>query len=93
MELPRMRLRSQDLARTLMEHDGDGTRVTVRDLAAATGRHPSYVGAILTGTLNSVPAEVAAAWARRLGVDLLVLWTPDERTAAAVRGEPEAVSA
>lgn len=81
--MPRFRLHSRDLLRTLMQHTGDGTRTTIRDLAKAVGVHPSHIGELLTGAQNTASAEVAAAIAARIGVDLLVLWTPAQRTAAA----------
>ncbi len=78
--IPRMRLRDPDLLRTLMQHTGDGSRATVRDLADAADVHPSLVGRLLTGDQSTVPAEAAAGVCRRVGVDLLVLWAPAERT-------------
>lgn len=78
--MPRMRLRDPDLLRTLMEATGDGTRATVRDLADAAGTQPSTIGKLLTGERMTVPASTAAGICRRIGVDLLVLWAPAERT-------------
>lgn len=83
--IPRMRLRDPALLRQLMEHTGDGTRATVRDLAAAAEVHASIIGRLLTGAQTTAPAEAAAGVAARIGVDLLVLWTPAERT---VTGAP-----
>jgi hypothetical protein len=90
-----MRLRSPDMLRELMKHTGDGGAVSIRDLATAAGCHHSLIGRVLVGSDETFPAEVAGGIARRIGADLLVLFEPDERTAAAVRGErpAEAVSA
>ena len=79
--IPRMRLRSPDLLRTLMQHTGDGTRATVRDLATAAEVAPSHIGELLTGTQATASAATAASVAARIGVDLLVIWEPAERTA------------
>lgn len=81
---PRFRLRDPKLLRTLMQHTGDGTRTTVRDLADRASVHHSFVGKIIAGEQETVTAEVATAISRRIGVDLLVLWSPEERTTASV---------
>ncbi|GAA4702320.1 helix-turn-helix domain-containing protein [Streptomyces youssoufiensis] len=95
MTLPRYRLHNPDLLRTLMRHTGDGSRASVRDLARAAGVHASLIGELLTGRQATARAEDAAAISQRIGVDLLVLWTPAERTAGAVpvQDTPEAKSA
>jgi transcriptional regulator with XRE-family HTH domain len=64
-----------------MLHTGDGSRATVRDLADVAGVHHSYIGKLIIGEQATVTVEVASAIADRLGVDLLVLWEPVERTA------------
>ncbi|MER8158108.1 helix-turn-helix transcriptional regulator [Streptomyces sp. NPDC094472] len=64
-----------------MKRTGDGSRTTVRDLAKCAGVHPSYISEVLRGEQQTVSSEVAAAVARRIGTDLLVLWVPYERTA------------
>lgn len=90
------RLVSPALLRTLMDRTGDGSSVTIRALAAAAGCAKSTVGALLSGDQASVPEDTAYGIARRIGVDLLVLFTPDERTASIAVPTPaasEAVSA
>lgn len=79
----RFRLRSPDLLRTLLRHTGDGTRATTREIANLAGVHPSFIGKLLKGEQETVTFEVASAICHRIGVDLLVLWFPDERTASA----------
>jgi hypothetical protein len=64
----------------LMQHTGDGSRVTVRTLAASASCHASYISELMTGAQETANAERAAAIAARIGVDLLVLWVPAERT-------------
>lgn len=95
--IPRMRLRDPDLLRRLMQHTGDGSRATIRDLAASAGVHPSHIGELLTGAQDTASADVAAGVAQRVGVDLLVIWTPAERAAGdmpvGVPAADEAVSA
>jgi hypothetical protein len=85
---PRWRLRSPELLRTLMKNTGDGTRTSVRDLAAHAGCHFSHIGELLTGEQETASYNHAIGICRRLGVDLLVLWAPAERTDAAVRRVP-----
>nr|BFD90670.1 hypothetical protein KitaXyl93_20300 [Kitasatospora sp. Xyl93] len=78
----RFQLRSSELLRTLMQHTGDGTRTTTRELAQVAGVHHSFVGKLLIGAQETATAEVAGAIADRIGVDLLILWAPAERTTA-----------
>lgn len=95
MTLPRYRLHDPALLRTLMRRTGDGSRISIRELARTAQCQPSTIGKLLTAEQETVTAESAAAIARRIGVDLLVLWTPVERTAGAVpvQDTPEAKSA
>ena len=58
----------------LMERTGDGREVSVRDLADAAGCHPSKIGHLRTGERSTATHDEALAIAKRLGVDLLVLW-------------------
>lgn len=81
----RWRLRSPDLLKTLMQNTGDGTRTSARDLAEHAGCYPSHIGELMNGEQKTATYEHATAISRRLGVDLLVLWVPDERTASARR--------
>lgn len=78
-----MLLVSPDLLVLLMQRTGDGRGITVRDLAAEVGVHPSKIGFLRTGTQSTAPRRVALAIARRLGVDELVLWAPTGRTTPA----------
>ena len=82
---PRWRLRSPDLLKTLMQNTGDGTRTTARDLAEHAGCNYSHIGELMNGEQKTASYEHAIAICRRLGVDLLVLWVPDERTVSARR--------
>lgn len=93
LALPRFRLHDPELLRTLMQHTGDGSRTTVRDLARCAGVHPSYISELLRGEQRTASAEAAAKVAQRIGVDVLVLWAPDERTTGAAAQLAEAKSA
>lgn len=83
-----MVLVSPDLLITLMERTGDGTSVSVRELADAVGCHPSKIGHLRKGERETATDAEALAIARRLGVDLLVLWMPTGRTTPAPTPEP-----
>jgi len=78
-----MVLVSCDLLVMLMERDGDGQAVSVRDLADAAGCHPSKIGHLRTGERETATVAEAMAIAKRLGVDLLVLWRHAGRTVPA----------
>jgi hypothetical protein len=82
-------LHDPDLLRRLMRRTGDGTRTTVRELAKLAAVHHSIVGKLVAGDQETTTAEVAAAISGRIGVDLLVLWTPVERTAASAEQPAE----
>lgn len=82
----RWRLRNPELLRTLMQNTGDGSRATVRDLAEHAGCYPSHIGELLTGEQETASYEHATGVCARIGVDLLVLWAPVERSDTAVRG-------
>lgn len=69
-----MVLVSADLLVQLMQRTGDGREVSVRDLADAAGCHPSKIGHLRTGERETATHDEALAIAKRLGVDLLVLW-------------------
>lgn len=79
---------SRDLLVLLMERTGDGSRVTVRELADEVGVHPSKIGHLRTGEQKTLPRTKALACARRLGVDELVLWQPTGRAVCAPLEEP-----
>lgn len=69
-----MVLVSPDRLVMLMERTGDGREVSIRDLAEAAGCHPSKIGHLRSGERATATYEEALAIAKRLGVDLLVLW-------------------
>ena len=75
---PRWRLRSPDLLRTLMQHTGDGSRVSIRELAEHVGCAPSHIHKLLTEQ-ETVSYEHVVLICERLGVDLLVLAAPESR--------------
>ncbi|MDR3081970.1 MAG: helix-turn-helix transcriptional regulator [Streptomyces sp.] len=82
-----MQLVSADLLVQLMQRTGDGRDVSVRDLAHAAGCHPSKIGHLRSGERDTATHDEALAIARRLGVDLLVLWQHTGRANPAP-GEP-----
>lgn len=78
-----MVLVSADLLVQLMERTGDGRSVSVRELARVAGCHPSKIGHLRTGERETAEEDEAKAIAKRLGVDLLVLWKHAGRTVEA----------
>lgn len=80
-------LLDRDLLRRLMQRTGDGRQVTVRTLADAAGCSHATIGHLLTGRQLSVSRAHAAGIAARIGVDLLVLFTPTGRTVPAPRAD------
>lgn len=88
----RFRLHDPQLLRVLMKRTGDGTRATVRELAEIAGVHHSFIGKLLAGDQETVSIGVATAISGRIGVDLLILWTPVERAATAARQPIDAVA-
>lgn len=74
---------SPDLLVQLMERTGDGRPVSVRELARVAGVSHSKIGHLRTGERETADENEAPAIARRLGVDLLVLWKPTGRTVEA----------
>ena len=80
-------LLDRDLLRRLMKRTGDGRMVTVRALAEAAGCSHATIGHLLTGRQLSVSLAHAVGIAERIGVDLLVLFTPTGRTVPAPRAE------
>jgi transcriptional regulator with XRE-family HTH domain len=83
-----MVLVSCDLLVQLMKRTGDGREVSVRDLAEAAGCHPSKIGHLRSGERSTATHDEATAIAKRLGVDLLVLWEHTGRTVPAPPCEP-----
>ena len=79
---------SRDLLVLLMERTGDGSRVSVRELADVAGVHPSKIGHLRTGERKTESRSAALAIATRLGVDELVLWKPTGRAVCAPLEEP-----
>ena len=86
------KLVSADLMRTLMQRTGTGASVTGRQLAADAGVAHGTVGMLLTGAQQSVPASSADAIARRIGVDVLVLFVPVGRSVELVDSVVEAAT-
>lgn len=78
-----MVLVSADLLVLLMKRTGDGSEVSVRELARAAGCHHSKIGHLRTGERETAEEDEAKAIAKRLGVDLFVLWIPTGRTVEA----------
>ncbi|WP_447197003.1 helix-turn-helix domain-containing protein [Streptomyces hebeiensis] len=74
---------SRDLLVLLMERTGDGSKISIRELAEEVGVHPSKIGHLRTGEQKTAGRAVAVGIANRLGVDELVLWAPIGRTVAA----------
>jgi len=87
-----MVLVSPDLLCQLMERTGNGRSVSVRDLADAAGCHPSKIGHLRTGERETATQDEALAIAKRLGVDLLVLWEHTGRTVPAPVEPPQIVA-
>lgn len=87
-----MQLISPDLLVRLMQRTGDGRDVSVRDLARAAGCHPSKIGHLRSGERSTATHDEALAIAKRLGVDLLVLWEHTGRTVQAP-AEPSHIAA
>lgn len=79
---------SPALMRTLMQRTGTGARITGRQLATDAGIAHGTVGSLLTGAQHSVPESTADAIARRIGVDLLVLFVPVGRSTEALTAVP-----
>lgn len=89
-----MVLVSPDRLVMLMERTGDGREVSVRDLASAAGCHPSKVDHLRNGRRKTATQVEAEAIAKRLGVDLLVLWEHTGRTVVApIEAEAERLTA
>lgn len=78
---PLYKLVRRDLLRTLMQRTGDGSAVSVRQLAHRTGAARSTIGNLLTGTQEATDVETAHKIAAAIGVDVLVLFVPVGRTA------------
>ncbi|MER7047768.1 helix-turn-helix domain-containing protein [Streptomyces jumonjinensis] len=72
------------LLEMLMRRTGRGDAVSVRQLADRAGIPHGTVGNLLTGEQQTVRTETAHAITSALGVDLLVLFMPAERAAAAL---------
>jgi plasmid maintenance system antidote protein VapI len=75
-----MVLVNPDLLVQLMKRTGDGREISVRDLAEAANCHPSKIDALRNGRRKKSTLTEALAIAKRLGVDLLVLWEHTGRT-------------
>ncbi|MFJ9027598.1 XRE family transcriptional regulator [Streptomyces sp. NPDC102274] len=64
----------------LMQRTGDGSAVSVRELAARSGVARTTIGNLLTGKQDVIPDHKAAAIVRELGVDILVIFAPVGRS-------------
>ncbi|WP_308434857.1 helix-turn-helix domain-containing protein, partial [Streptomyces fructofermentans] len=69
-----------EFLRLHMERTGDGEGISVRELAAVAGISHSTIGTLITGRTTMLPHEPAAQIAKRLGVDLSVLWVEAGRS-------------
>lgn len=74
-----------DFLRLLMERTGSGSKISVRQLAAAVGVSHSTIGKLLTGQTRQLPYEHAHRVAQRIGVDMDVLWVAVGRSARSIR--------
>ncbi len=81
---------SPDLLVQLMERTGDGRPVSVRELARVASCSHSKIGHLRTGERKTATVAEAMAIAKRLGVDLLVLWRHAGRTVPAPAEPTEA---
>lgn len=81
---PLYTLVSKELLRLLMQRDGRGERLTVRELADYAEVSKSSVGRLLTDGDVKLTHRQAMRMANRCGVDLLVLWIPAQRSGVAV---------
>ncbi|MGW2720788.1 helix-turn-helix domain-containing protein [Streptomyces sp. NPDC001492] len=88
-----MVLVSAGLLVQLMERTGDGRSVSVRELAEAAGCHPSKIDALRRGRREKSTLAESLAIAKRLGVDLLVLWEHTGRSNPAPADEPSHIAA
>ncbi|MGW1463891.1 helix-turn-helix domain-containing protein [Streptomyces sp. NPDC002308] len=79
---------SPDLMRTLMKRTGTGAPVTGRQLAADIGIAHGTIGNLLTGAQRSVPESIAEDIARRIGVDLPILFVRVGRSTEALSVVP-----
>ncbi|MDK1473690.1 XRE family transcriptional regulator [Streptomyces sp. 549] len=90
-ELPPYLLVDRDLLRTVMKRTGNGRPTNTRELAATAGVAHGVIGELLTGVRDTLPGEAAHAVARRIGVDVLILFIPTGRSVPATVA-PEAVA-
>jgi transcriptional regulator with XRE-family HTH domain len=74
---------SSDRLKLLMERTGTGREIKSRELAEAAGVAHGTIGGLMSGTQRIVPESKAKAIAAVLGVDVLVLWVPMERSGRA----------
>lgn len=80
------------LLRTLMTRTGDGSKVTVRELAHRANVPVGTIGNLLTGTQSSIRAEAAQAIADAIGVGVLILFAPPRHATIAVARIAECVA-
>lgn len=74
----------RDLLRTLMRRTGTGARITIRQLAAQTDLAVGTIHALLSGAQQTIAEDKARRIARAIGVDLLVLFVPNERAGSSL---------
>ncbi|MEU8760708.1 helix-turn-helix transcriptional regulator [Streptomyces sp. NPDC048659] len=89
----RYRLHDAELFRTLMKRTGTGAEVTLRALGELVGIPHTTIGNVLSGTQDTVSGPTAEAIATVIGVDLLILWVPDQRAAVVQTVPHELVAA
>ena len=74
-----------DLLRTLMKRTGDGSGMTVRELADRAGVAVGTIGKLLTRAQISTSADAAQAIADAIGVGVLILFAPPRGAHAVAR--------
>ncbi|MGW0865776.1 helix-turn-helix domain-containing protein [Streptomyces sp. NPDC002611] len=83
-EIPTMyAVHSGERLTMLMERIGTGESISSRALAEVAGVAAGTIGALMSGTQRMVPEHKAKAITAALGVDLLVLFIPMERSGRA----------
>lgn len=74
-----------ELLRKLMQRTGDGSKITVRELAARAEVPHGTIGNLLTGAQSIIRAEAAQAIADAIGVGVLILFAPPRGAHAVAR--------
>jgi transcriptional regulator with XRE-family HTH domain len=89
---PLYKLVSRELLSILMRRTGDGSSVSVRQLAQRSDVPRSTIGNLLAGGQQAVSVQSAHRIAQALGVDVLVLFIPVGRSAQLDEEQETAVS-